>query len=115
MNQTLIIQTMALSVCHSFFFLSYQSSINFVVPNVDLPALCSPKFKPGPPAEDAQVLSERLNEVVIGNGLIPLSSLCICSGKSAWVLYVDATVINYDGNAFDATLLAMVCALRDGR
>lgn len=36
-----------------------------VVPNIDLPALCSPKFKPGPPSEEAQVLSERLNEVLV--------------------------------------------------
>lgn len=36
------------------------------VPNVDLPALCSPKFKPGPPAEEAQVLSERLYDVLVG-------------------------------------------------
>ena len=30
-----------------------------------------------------------------------------------WVLHVDATCINYDGNAFDATLLAMVAALKN--
>ena len=36
-----------------------------VVPNIDLPALCSPKFKPGPPSEEAQVLSEKLNEVLV--------------------------------------------------
>ncbi len=29
------------------------------------------------------------------------------------MLYVDATCINYDGNAFDATLLAMVAALKN--
>ncbi|GAW06938.1 ribosomal protein S5 domain 2-type protein [Lentinula edodes] len=89
-----------------------NSDEGFLVPNVDLPALCSPKFKTGPPTEEAQVLSERLNEV-LGNGMIPLSSLCIYPGKSAWVLYVDATVINYDGNVFDAALLAMVCALKN--
>ncbi|KAG5720575.1 Exosome complex exonuclease RRP43, partial [Termitomyces sp. T112] len=37
----------------------------FLVPNLDLPAMCSPKFKPGPPTEEAQVLSDRLNEVLI--------------------------------------------------
>lgn len=42
-------------------------------------------------------------------------SLCIEPGKSVWVLYVDAICINYDGNAFDATLLAMVAALRDSK
>jgi exosome complex RNA-binding protein Rrp42 (RNase PH superfamily) len=35
------------------------------VPNLDLPALCSPRFKPGPPGDEAQVLSERLNEALI--------------------------------------------------
>ncbi len=35
------------------------------VPNLDLPAICSPKFKPGPPGEEAQVLSDRLNDVLL--------------------------------------------------
>lgn len=44
---------------------------------------------------------------------IPTTSLCVKRGKIVWVLYVDATCINYDGNIFDATLLAMVAALRN--
>ena len=123
------------------------------VPNLDLPAMCSPTFKPGPPSEKAQVLSDRLNQVLttsvnicgtlspphkwtlimelrlflllffsnyclthlsqFRSNILPLSSLCIHRGKSVWVLYVDATCINYDGNAFDATLLAMVAALKN--
>ena len=39
--------------------------LSFPVPNVDLPAMCSPRFKPGPPSEEAQVLSNKLNEVFI--------------------------------------------------
>ncbi|RPD67466.1 ribosomal protein S5 domain 2-like protein [Lentinus tigrinus ALCF2SS1-7] len=85
----------------------------FLVPNLDLPAICSPKFKPGPPTDEAQVLSDRLNEVLVSSGVVPTSSLCIEPGKAVWVLYVDATCINYDGNAFDATLLAMVAALKN--
>ncbi|KAK7696075.1 hypothetical protein QCA50_000717 [Cerrena zonata] len=87
----------------------------FLVPNLDLPAICSPKFKPGPPTEEAQVLSDRLNDVLLSSGIITPMSLCIEPGKSVWVLYVDAICINYDGNAFDAALLAMVAALRDTR
>ena len=45
-------------------FLSTYSTMNSV-PNLDLPAICSPRFKPGPPGDEAQVLSERLNEVII--------------------------------------------------
>ncbi|KAK7033116.1 Semialdhyde-dh domain-containing protein [Favolaschia claudopus] len=83
----------------------------FLVPNIDLPALCSPKFKPGPPGDEAQVLSDRLNEVLVST--IALSSLVIHSSKAVWTLYVDATCINYDGNVFDAALIAMMAALRN--
>ena len=37
----------------------------FLVPNVDLPAICSLRFKPGPPGEEAQVLSDRLNDILV--------------------------------------------------
>jgi len=87
----------------------------FLVPNLDLPALCSPKFKPGPPSEEAQVLSDRLNDALVMSNVLPTKSLCIHPGKSVWVLYVDATCINCDGNVFDATLLAMVAALKSTR
>lgn len=43
--------------------------------------------------------------------MIPESSLCIHPGKAVWTIYIDAVCINYDGNAFDATLLAMVASL----
>lgn len=41
-----------------------RSSHRYPVPNIDLPAICSPKFKPGPPTEEAQVLSDRLNQAL---------------------------------------------------
>lgn len=102
------------------------------VPNLDLPAICSPKFRPGPPSDEAQVLSDRLNDVLVSyvslghrlstrslfcssSGIISTRSLCIKSGKAVWVLYVDATCINYNGNAFDATLIAMVAALKNSK
>ncbi|KAF7432632.1 hypothetical protein PC9H_004574 [Pleurotus ostreatus] len=90
-----------------------QPEDGYLVPNLDLPAICSPKFKPGPPGEEAQVLSDRLNDVLLSSGMVDLKSLCIHPGSAVWVLYVDAVCINYDGNAFDATLMAMVAALRN--
>ncbi|KAG8912449.1 hypothetical protein FRC02_005991, partial [Tulasnella sp. 418] len=74
----------------------------FIVPNVDLPALCSPRFKSGPPGEEAQIISERLNDMIIASKILSTSSLCIHPGKFVWVLYIDVACINYDGNAFDA-------------
>lgn len=35
-----------------------------LVPNVDLPPLCSSRFRPGPPGEQAQVLSQFLADVI---------------------------------------------------
>ncbi|KXN88999.1 Exosome complex component RRP43 [Leucoagaricus sp. SymC.cos] len=83
----------------------------FLVPNIDLPAMCHPRFKPGPPSDEAQVLSERLSETLTSSNFISPQSLVIHSGKAVWTLYVDATCINYDGNVFDAALLAMASAL----
>ena len=54
-----------------------------------------------------------LNGPIYSSEVVSLSSLCIHPGKAVWVLYVDATCINYNGNAFDAALMAMVAALKN--
>lgn len=43
--------------------------------------------------------------------ILPRDTLCISSGRAAWCLYIDATCLNYDGNAFDAALVAIMAAL----
>ncbi|QRV88160.1 exosome complex component RRP43 [Ceratobasidium sp. AG-Ba] len=87
----------------------------FIVPNLDLPAICSPKFRPGPPAEEAQMLSEQINDILVSSCAIDPKTLCIHPGKSAWVIYIDAVCINYDGNILDATMLAVVAALQNAQ
>lgn len=47
------------------------------------------------------------------SNILPLETLCIFPGQAVWTLYVDATCINFDGNAFDAAFLAMISALRN--
>lgn len=104
-----------------------------VVPNVDLSPLCSPLFRPGPPADEAQVLSSRLRDVLLAcvccvpssflshtdissarrSNIIPLSSLVIEPGKAVWVVYLDVVCLNYDGGILDAAVLAAVGALKN--
>lgn len=36
----------------------------WVVPNVELPALCSPLIRPGPPTEEAQAMTVRLSDLL---------------------------------------------------
>ncbi|XP_034172645.2 exosome complex component RRP43 [Osmia lignaria lignaria] len=83
----------------------------YIVPNVELHPLCSPKFRPGPPSDQAQIISNLINNILINSAAIDLKDLCICKGKLAWVLYCDLLCINYDGSAIDACVGALTAAL----
>ena len=85
----------------------------YVVPNVDLNPLANAKFKSGPPSDDAQFLSSRLNDILLSTAVIDHTRLVIEPRKAVWVAYVDVTCINYDGNGFDAALLAVIAALKN--
>ncbi|WBW71664.1 exosome subunit Rrp43 [Schizosaccharomyces osmophilus] len=83
----------------------------FIVPNVELGPLCNSKFKPGPPSDLAQVISQQLYQILIQTKLIHLHSLCIHEKKAVWALYADIVCLNYDGNAFDHAWTALMSAL----
>ncbi|KAL1924563.1 uncharacterized protein VTP21DRAFT_4217 [Calcarisporiella thermophila] len=87
----------------------------YLVPNLELSPICSSKFKPGPPMEQAQVMSELLDTVFKQCSVLRLSDLCIEEGKAVWVLYADLLCLNYDGNVIDAALIALVSALKNLR
>ncbi|KAI9257162.1 ribosomal protein S5 domain 2-type protein [Phascolomyces articulosus] len=88
-----------------------QPGQGYLVPNVELSPMCSPKFRAGPPPEKAQVTSEFIHQLFTNSDLFPLESLCIEQGKAVWVLYADIVCLNYDGNILDASLLALTAAL----
>ncbi|XP_071115434.1 exosome complex component RRP43-like [Haliotis cracherodii] len=85
----------------------------YIVPNVELSPLCSPQFRPGPPGEQAQVLSQLMAEVVSSSDCIQLEDLCIVPQKLVWVLHCDMVCLNYDGNITDACVLALLAAFRN--
>jgi len=39
-------------------------SLGFIVPNLDLSPLCSPRYRPGPPSDRAQIFSETLASII---------------------------------------------------
>ncbi|XP_053444639.1 exosome complex component RRP43-like [Nycticebus coucang] len=84
----------------------------YVVPNVDLPPLCSLRFRSGPPEEEAQVSSQIIAEVTENSQIIQ-KDLCISPGKLAWVLYCDLICLDYDGNILDACPFALLAALKN--
>ncbi|PSC67545.1 exosome complex component RRP42 [Micractinium conductrix] len=50
-----------------------------------------------------------------GSSGLDLSALCIVSGKTCWVLYLDALLLNIGGNLHDALSVAAKAALADAR
>ncbi|KXJ26502.1 exosome complex component RRP43 [Exaiptasia diaphana] len=87
----------------------------YIVPNIDLPPLCSPHFRPGPPNEQAQVLNQFFADIITNSQMINLADLCIVEAKLVWALYVDMICLDYDGNVTDACMVAMLAALKNTR
>uniref|UniRef100_A0A3Q1BAM1 Ribosomal RNA-processing protein 43 n=1 Tax=Amphiprion ocellaris TaxID=80972 RepID=A0A3Q1BAM1_AMPOC len=85
----------------------------YIVPNVDLPPLCSSRFRPGPPGEQAQAASQFIADVIESSEVIKTEDLCIDRGKLCWVLYCDIMCLDYDGNILDACIIALLAALKN--
>lgn len=110
--------------CNAFFlnfFLVFQelcapkpekANEGFLIPNVELPPLCSSKFRPGPPSDQAQVLSKLIFDVIKNSECVKLEELCITKEKLAWCLYADLICLDYDGALIDACVTALMAALK---
>ncbi|KAK9308239.1 hypothetical protein QLX08_001708 [Tetragonisca angustula] len=83
----------------------------YIVPNIELPPLCSPKFRPGPPSDQAQVVVKLIENILKNSAAIDLKDLCVFKGKLVWVLYCDLVCINYDGSIIDACIGALTATL----
>lgn len=83
-----------------------------MVPNVELPPLCSPLFRPGPPSEQAQAATCFVAKAT--SEMIDLKQLCISSDNLVWVLHIDMICLDSDGCVQDACVVALSAALRSG-
>ncbi|XP_042305688.1 exosome complex component RRP43 [Sceloporus undulatus] len=90
-----------------------SSNKGYIVPNVDLPPLCSSRFRPGPPGEEAQAASQFIADVIENSQVVRKEDLCIVDGKIVWVLYCDIICLDYDGNLLDTCMCAFLAALRN--
>ncbi|VVD06064.1 exosome complex component RRP43-like [Leptidea sinapis] len=84
----------------------------FLVINVEMTPLCSSKFRPGPPSDQAQVISTAVNDVITNSKCIDLKDLCIVSDKLAWVVYCDVACIDNDGSVIDACIVTLMASLK---
>ncbi|RMD65774.1 hypothetical protein D6833_02425 [Candidatus Parcubacteria bacterium] len=74
--------------------------------------MASPRFEPGPPDENAIELARVVDRAVRSSEILDMKSLFIEEGK-VYGLYIDIYVLDYDGNYFDAAMLASMSALRN--
>jgi exosome complex component RRP43 len=81
---------------------------------VELPPLCSSRFKGGPPGEQAQVYNQFMAEVIANADCVDLKQLVVAQGKLVWVLYGDMICLDYDGSILDACIASLFAALKTG-
>lgn len=89
-----------------------EAENGYLVPNIDLTPLCSPKFRPGMTNDDAQVCSAIVDDLIRSSKWIDPQQLCICKEKLVWVLYCDITCLDFDGGILDTSIVALCAALR---
>src|SRR6185295_13764845 len=71
----------------------------------------SPYSEPGPPDEETIELARVVDRGIRESYMIDLDKLVLVPGKIVYTIFVDCSVINTDGNLFDATSYAVVSAL----
>ncbi|MFL6310169.1 MAG: exosome complex protein Rrp42 [Nitrososphaera sp.] len=71
----------------------------------------SPYIEPGPPDEEVVELARVVDRGVRESEMIDLEKLVLVPGKIVYTIFVDCSVLNADGNLFDATSYATVSAL----
>ncbi|KAJ0179373.1 hypothetical protein K1T71_005085 [Dendrolimus kikuchii] len=89
-----------------------EPNVGFLVTNVELPALCSSKLKPGPPSDQAQVVNNIVSDIVLNSKCVDLKDLCIVPDKLAWVLYCDIVCVDNDGSLVDGCIIALMASLK---
>lgn len=73
--------------------------------------IASPHVEPGPPDEEVIELARVVDRGVRESEMIDLDQLVLVPGKIVYTIFVDCSVVNVDGNLFDATSYAVVSAL----
>lgn len=75
----------------------------------------SPYVEPGPPDEEVVELARVVDRGIRESEMIDLDQLVLVPGKIVYTIFVDCSIINADGNLFDATSYATVAALLSAR
>lgn len=73
--------------------------------------LAHPSVEPGPPGEDVIELARVVDRGIRESGMVDLSQLVLQKDKSVIGVFADNSVIDHDGNLFDACSYASTAAI----
>lgn len=73
--------------------------------------LAHPTAEPGPPGEDVIELARVVDRGIRESGMIDLSQLVLEKNKSVIAIFSDNSIIDHDGNLFDACSYASTAAI----
>jgi exosome complex component RRP43 len=89
-----------------------EPSNGFIVPNIDMSKLSSPKHRAIGVSIDSQILNQTIFNIFMNSQCLDLKELCIAEGKLAWVLYCDLVCLDDDGSVLDVAIIALMAALK---
>lgn len=87
-------------------------NIGVLTTGAELIPMAHASFESGPPSEDAIELARVVDRGIRESGMVDVEKLCIVPGEKVWMVFIDIYALDYDGNLFDASNLAVVSALR---
>ena len=86
-----------------------------IMVNSEFSALASPDFENGPPREDSIELSRVVDRGIRESKTVDVEKLCIEKGEKVWMIFVDITIVNHNGNLIDAAGIGAITALLTAR
>ena len=86
-----------------------------LIVNAELLPLSSPYAEQGPPSEEAIELARVTDRGVRESEMLDLSEMVLVEGDKVRSVFADVSIINVDGNLFDAVSYAVVSALSSAK
>ena len=83
--------------------------------NNELSPIAADNFETGPPTPASIELARVIDRTIRESGTIDTSKLCITPKEAVWMVFIDMTPINNDGNLFDAGLIGAIAALKSAK
>ena len=79
---------------------------------VELSPVSAEEYEPGPPQFNAIELARVTDRAIRESRCMDVHKLCISKGEKVWMVNVDISVMNDDGNLFDACSVAAMAAIK---